>query len=88
MYKDNYVLDNQGDTEYNEYGLAYVRTKAVQSFLGLFDIYAWERAEYDADNLFYRLMRNRKPLAVYDVLDTCHERAEVVFGVRNQLKRK
>lgn len=80
MYKGNYVLDSQGDAEYNEYGLAYVRTKAVQSFLELFDIYAWELAEYEADDLFYRLMRNRVPPAVYDALDTCHESAEAVFS--------
>lgn len=78
-YKDNYVLSNE-DNEYNEYGLSYVRTKAIQRVLYLLGIHAWWVTEDDTNRTFYQLMK--KKVSVYDALQECYTRGEKGFANR------
>ncbi|MEM5877400.1 MAG: hypothetical protein QXF12_00825 [Candidatus Aenigmatarchaeota archaeon] len=78
-YKDNYVLNNE-DNEYNEYGLSYVRTKAIQKVLYLLGIHAWWITEDDTNKTFYNLMK--KKVSVYDALQECYTRGEKGFAAR------
>ncbi|MEM4483675.1 MAG: hypothetical protein QXS19_07135 [Candidatus Methanomethylicia archaeon] len=75
-YRVNYVL-RDNDSEYNNYGIKYVRTDVVRKILNFYKINVWRQTEEYVDRFFYSLIKNHQFL--FYVVNECYDYADKMF---------